>query len=75
MCTVSTEFVMYLDSGCDGTVTVILSYCIWTEPIKLQMRVFQGFIEEKYIAQDVIVVCVFVVKDARSGITVGSHVV
>lgn len=38
--------VMYFDSGCDGTANVILSYCIWTEHIKLQMRFFQGFNEE-----------------------------
>ncbi len=33
VCTVSTEFIIYLDCRCDGTVTVMLSCCSWTEPI------------------------------------------
>lgn len=34
LCTVSTEFIIYLDYRFDGTVTVKLSCCSWTEPIK-----------------------------------------
>lgn len=44
VCNVRTEFIVYLDYRCDGTVTVMLSRCSWTERSKFLF--FRGFNEE-----------------------------
>lgn len=59
VCTVSTEFIIYLDCRCDGTVTVMLSCCSWTEPIKF------FFLMKNSTLHRIRLLCVFVVKEMQ----------